>query len=286
MASRVCLKCRCTQILPSFKRNLTTGYLQSGQFCTFLLGFNRRHIQWSTRNNAVVNQGLPVFSKNVGAMKKDQHRQSFSHQTRSYSSSQHIPHIPEQLPTHVDPFKLVEKEVSLLTDDIQKELYNSAGSGDILEPAQYHFDGKGKSLRPMVVLLAAKACNIHEGINSILPSQQKIGMVAEMIHTASLVHDDVIDASETRRGKPSVFKLWGQRKAILTGDFILSVSSQVLARIGNKEVVGVMSLILDDLVRGEFMQLGSKEDEEKRFNHYLKKTYKKTASLIANSCKS
>ena len=107
-----------------------------------------------------------------------------------------------------------------------------------------------------------------------------------MIHTASLIHDDVIDASETRRGKESVQQAWGQKKAILTGDYILSISSQILARVRNEEVVQVLSQVLEDLVRGEFMQLGSKEDESERFNHYLRKTYKKTASLVANSCKS
>ena len=73
-----------------------------------------------------------------------------------------------------------------------------------------------------------------------------------MIHTASLIHDDVIDASETRRGQKSVQHAWGQRKAILSGDFILSVSSRILARIRNEEVVQVLSQVLEDLVRGEF----------------------------------
>lgn len=74
-------------------------------------------------------------------------------------------------------------------------------------------------------------------------------------------------------------------KAILAGDFILSAASMALARIGNTAVVSVLSQVIEDLVRGEFMQLGSKENESERFKHYLEKTFKKTASLIANSCK-
>ena len=74
-------------------------------------------------------------------------------------------------------------------------------------------------------------------------------------------------------------------QAILCADFILSMSSIMLARIGDEEVVEVLSLVLEDLVRGEFMQLGSRENENERFTHYLKKTFKKTASLIANACK-
>jgi decaprenyl-diphosphate synthase subunit 1 len=99
------------------------------------------------------------------------------------------------------------------------------------------------------------------------------------------MHDDVIDVSDTRRGRPTVQKSWGQRKAILAGDYVLAVASVLIAKIGNEEVVKVLSQVLEDLVAGEFMQLGSKEEETERFNHYLKKTYKKTASLIANSCK-
>ena len=76
-------------------------------------------------------------------------------------------------------------------------------------------------------------------------------MVAEMIHTASLLHDDVIDGAETRRGRPSVQAAWGQRQAILTGDYILSVASRTLARLGNDKVVSVLAQVLEDLVRGE-----------------------------------
>ncbi|XP_043546489.1 decaprenyl-diphosphate synthase subunit 1 isoform X4 [Chiloscyllium plagiosum] len=116
-------------------------------------------------------------------------------------------------------------------------------------------------------------------------SQHSIGMIVEMIHTASLVHDDVIDGSDTRRGKITVNKIWGERKAILAGDFVLSAASVALARLGNNTVVSIFTQAIEDLVRGEFMQLGSKENENERFGHYLEKTFKKTASLIANSCK-
>ncbi|KAM4705301.1 all trans-polyprenyl-diphosphate synthase PDSS1 [Rhinophrynus dorsalis] len=106
-----------------------------------------------------------------------------------------------------------------------------------------------------------------------------------MIHTASLVHDDVIDGSDSRRGKKTVNQIWGERKAVLAGDFILSAASVALARVGNTTVISVLSQVIEDLVRGEFLQLGSKENENERFSHYLDKTFKKTASLIANSCK-
>ncbi|XP_041102988.1 all trans-polyprenyl-diphosphate synthase PDSS1-like [Polyodon spathula] len=183
-----------------------------------------------------------------------------------------------------DPFKLVQKDLKNLYEDIKKELFVS--KTELKSLCDYYFDGKGKAFRPMIVVLMARACNLHSNRDrELLPGQRSIAMISEMIHTASLVHDDVIDGSDTRRGKTTVNAVWGERKAILAGDFILSVASLALGRLGNTTVVSVLSQVIEDLVRGEFMQLGSKETENERFKHYLDKTFKKTASLIANSCK-
>uniref|UniRef100_A0A673L035 All trans-polyprenyl-diphosphate synthase PDSS1 n=1 Tax=Sinocyclocheilus rhinocerous TaxID=307959 RepID=A0A673L035_9TELE len=141
-----------------------------------------------------------------------------------------------------------------------------------------------KSKRCVIITLMGRE-NTSDVLRVLLPAQRSIAMISEMIHTASLVHDDVIDDSDTRRGKNTINKVWGERKAILAGDFILSAASMALARIGSNTVVSVLSQVIEDLVRGEFMQLGSKENENERFKHYLEKTFKKTASLIANSCK-
>ncbi|XP_041372252.1 all trans-polyprenyl-diphosphate synthase PDSS1-like [Gigantopelta aegis] len=201
------------------------------------------------------------------------------HLIRSLSS-----HVTKSDEKNLDPYKLVELELQSLSREIKKEITTSYDS--LSQIASYYFDGKGKGFRPMVIMLVARACNMHEQLSEVLLySQKRVAMIAEIIHTASLVHDDVIDASDTRRNKPSINCIWGQRKAILVGDYILSVSSIILARLRNTEVVSILSQVIDDLVRGEFMQLGSKEDEDERFAHYLKKTFKKTASLLANSCK-
>uniref|UniRef100_A0A8D1YLP3 Decaprenyl-diphosphate synthase subunit 1 n=1 Tax=Sus scrofa TaxID=9823 RepID=A0A8D1YLP3_PIG len=152
--------------------------------------------------------------------------------------------------------------------------------------SEYYFDGKGKAFRPIIVVLMARACNIHHNNSrDMQASQRTIALIAEMIHTASLVHDDVIDDASSRRGKHTVNKIWGEKKAVLAGDLILSAASIALARIGNTTVISILTQVIEDLVRGEFLQLGSKENENERFAHYLEKTFKKTASLIANSCK-
>ncbi|KAK2570167.1 All trans-polyprenyl-diphosphate synthase PDSS1 [Acropora cervicornis] len=138
----------------------------------------------------------------------------------------------------------------------------------------------------MIVLLAAGACNKHTGNKSkILQSQETVVMVSEMIHTASLIHDDVIDGANTRRGKVSVNTKFGEKMSVLAADYILSCASKTLAQLGNAEVVKLLAKVVDDLIKGEFMQLGSKENPDERFNHYLEKTYKKTASLVACCCR-
>lgn len=186
--------------------------------------------------------------------------------------------------TQTDPKTLTRPHLSHLCETIKKELNSSITP--LREVSHYYFDGQGKYIRPMIVLLAAGACNLHASdTRTILPSQEIVVMVSEMIHTASLVHDDVIDGADTRRGKVSVNKMFGEKMSVLAGDYILSCASQALAKLGNSEVVELLAKVVDDLVKGEFMQLGSKEHPDERFNHYLEKTYKKTASLIACCCK-
>lgn len=115
-------------------------------------------------------------------------------------------------------------------------------------------------------------------------NQRKVAIIAEMIHTASLVHDDILDHAETRRGKVSVNLKWNSRKSTMTGNYIMAVSSILLSETGNQQVVSILSQVLSDLVQGEFMQLQTKQDEEDRFEDYITKSFNKTASLMAYSC--
>jgi decaprenyl-diphosphate synthase subunit 1 len=180
--------------------------------------------------------------------------------------------------------KSTSKLAEQLIVDIKKEL--KSDRAELEEIATYYFDGQGKAYRPMIVILIGRAYNRHLGQDIELSDSQKVvAMVAEMIHTSSLVHDDVIDSADTRRGKPSVNVLYGQRKSILAGDYILSRASQMLARLENEDILVVLSHILLDLVRGEFMQMSTKPGENQRFEHYINKSFKKTASLIAYTCK-
>ncbi|XP_037746813.1 all trans-polyprenyl-diphosphate synthase PDSS1 isoform X2 [Chelonia mydas] len=146
-----------------------------------------------------------------------------------------------------DPFKLGRRDLKNLYEDIKKEFLVS--TAELREMCEYYFDGKGKAFRPMIVVLMARACNIHHNNSGeVQASQRSVAIIAEMIHTASLVHDDVIDDANSRRGKMTVNQIWGERKAVLAGDFILSAASVALARIGNITIISVLSQVIEDLV--------------------------------------
>jgi hexaprenyl-diphosphate synthase len=129
-------------------------------------------------------------------------------------------------------------------------------------------------------------------------AQRRLAEISEMIHTASLFHDDVIDGSDTRRNLPTVHTVFGNKVAILAGDYLLARASICLARLRNTDVVETMSTIIEHLVRGEVMQLrgntshthtpndSQNPNKNERLMYYLRKNFYKTASLMANSCKS
>ena len=208
----------------------------------------------------------------------------------------------------------------------------------VLAKAAAHFfelgaQGGGKKVRPMMVMLLSRAMASCDGedtntnnmattpaakttVNgtataSIPPpqpkpwqrqdlpdAQRRLAEISEMIHTASLFHDDVIDGADTRRGAPAVHRVFGNKMAILAGDYLLARASIYLARLRDVEVVETMSTIIEHLVRGEVMQShgggsgsGTGDDNvshqhEERMVYYLRKNFYKTGSLMANSCKS
>ena len=106
-----------------------------------------------------------------------------------------------------------------------------------------------------------------------------------MIHVASLIHDDVLDEADTRRGGQAVHTMYTNKVAVLAGDYLLARASVLLARLHHFQVVEVMASALDALVQGEIMQARSKKEDLMDMNYYLRKSYFKTASLICSSCK-
>ncbi len=122
--------------------------------------------------------------------------------------------------------------------------------------------------------------------HAVLPTQIRLAQIVEMMHTASLLHDDVIDASALRRGAPSAPATFGKKRAVLAGNFVLGRASVALARLGDSEATELIASVLANLVEGEILQLrevtGAPQDA---WNVYLQKTYLKTASLMAKGAR-
>lgn len=174
----------------------------------------------------------------------------------------------------------VEADLCLLTDNLKSLV--GARHPILYAAAEHLFGAGGKRIRPAIVLLMARATTPdHE----ILPKHRRLAEITEMIHTASLVHDDVVDEAETRRGVPTVHSSFGNRVAVLAGDFLFAQSSWYLANLDNLVVVKLLSQVIMDLAEGEIQQGLNRFDAGLSIQAYLDKSYYKTASLIANSAK-
>ena len=174
----------------------------------------------------------------------------------------------------------VEQDLHILTDNL-KQLVGA--KHPILRAAAEHlFDAGGKRIRPAIVLLVARATVQGEDITQ---RHRRLAEITEMIHTASLVHDDVLDEADLRRNVPTVNSLFDNRIAVLSGDFLFAQSSWYLANLDNLEVVKLLSEVIRDFAEGEILQGLNRFDTSISLEAYLDKSYYKTASLIANSVK-
>jgi len=123
-------------------------------------------------------------------------------------------------------------------------------------------------------------------LSELTTEHQRLAEIIEMIHTASLIHDDVIDDSGMRRGKETIHQLYGTRVAVLAGDFMFAQSSWFLANLENIEVIKLISQVIKDFASGEIKQASTLFDCDVTLDDYLLKSYYKTASLIAASTRS
>jgi len=138
----------------------------------------------------------------------------------------------------------------------------------------YIVEAGGKRLRPLLVLLAARSLG-YEG-------QQHINLAAiiEFIHTATLLHDDVVDISELRRNRPTANAKWGNAPSVLVGDFLYSRAFQMMVAIGNMPVMDVMSEATNVIAEGEVLQLVNAGDPDTTEESYLNVIHYKTAKLF------
>jgi hexaprenyl-diphosphate synthase len=252
-----------------------------------------------------------------------------------HPQEQWVPSLGIALDGHsssVDPFQLVADDLDTMTRSVSATV--SVLQHPVLNRAASHlFSLRGKRLRPIMVILMGHATSIlapspaatsvestdDAGTSALaavstttpmssilLGTQLRLAEITEMIHAASLLHDDVIDTAESRRGLPTVNSVFGNQLAVLAGDFLLARASVALARLRDCDVVELLSTVIEHLVRGEVIQMNggsssaggigdvSAEDMERQrhyhqpcglFETYMSKTFFKTASLMANSCR-
>ena len=167
---------------------------------------------------------------------------------------------------------LVEPQFDAVTDYILKNLGSNV---PLVERIAHHIvESGGKRLRPLLVLLAANACG-YRG-NKHIP----LAAVIEFIHTATLLHDDVVDHSELRRGKSTANANWGNAPSVLVGDFLYSRAFQIMVEIGSMDVMNVISHATTIIAEGEVMQLLNQRNPDLGEEAYLQVVLGKTAMLF------
>mmetsp|Transcript_10417 Transcript_10417/g.38393 ORF Transcript_10417/g.38393 Transcript_10417/m.38393 type:complete len:440 (+) Transcript_10417:119-1438(+) len=188
-----------------------------------------------------------------------------------------------------DPYSIVAEELNIMSQRMREQVASEVPA--LSTAAEYFFraGAEGKRFRPTVLLLLASAtCPKSSSLENeqLRRRQRTIAEITEMIHVASLLHDDVIDESDSRRGMESVNAKMGNKLAILAGDFLLARASISLAKLGNVEVINLLSTVIEHLVKGEVMQMNGTAEDRRSIDYYVQKTYYKTASLVSNSAKS
>ncbi len=143
----------------------------------------------------------------------------------------------------------------------------------------YIVEAGGKRLRPLLVLLSAGCCQ-YQGQDHI-----RLAAVVEFIHTATLLHDDVVDLSTLRRGRPTANAKWGNAPSILVGDFLYSRAFQLLVAIGDMDIMANLSETTNTIAAGEVLQLSRVGDITTTEEQYLDVIQRKTAILFASACR-
>src|SRR5579862_6343281 len=171
-------------------------------------------------------------------------------------------------------FDLLREDLVAIEQELGRDAASSVST--ITEIAEYLREGGGKRIRPSVLLLAAHMLGFSG------PSAIRLGTVVEMVHTATLVHDDIIDGADTRRGRPSANTKWGNEKCVLAGDWLYMQAFRVALEEQNLRVLELLIGLTQQMVEGELLQiqkLGKAVSEAE----YYDLIFRKTACLFSTS---
>lgn len=171
---------------------------------------------------------------------------------------------------------LIQAPVKTELQAVNTLLYNSLASGVSLidDIGKHALDSGGKRLRPLLLLLIAKDCG-YQGEQHIL-----LAAIVELIHTATLLHDDVVDSSARRRGRETANVRWGDQSAVLAGDFMFTKAFQMLIELGNLDLMDVLINTTNKIVEGEAQQLRARHNLELTEDQHLAMIQAKTAVLF------
>jgi len=172
--------------------------------------------------------------------------------------------------------ELISEDMQAVNRLIQARLHSEIVLVNQL--SHYIIASGGKRLRPMLSLLAARACG-YNGDKHI-----NVAAIVEFIHTATLLHDDVVDESDMRRGQETANNVWGNQAAVLVGDFLYSRSFEMMVDVGEMRVMEILAQTTNIIAEGEVLQLLNCNDPETTEARYLEVIYSKTAKLFEAAC--
>jgi octaprenyl-diphosphate synthase len=178
---------------------------------------------------------------------------------------------PLSIATAAEVFDLLQDDLSAIESEFERQ--SDSPVSVVTDIARYLISGGGKRIRPLLLLLAAKALGCES------ECRIRLGAVVEMLHTATLVHDDIIDEASTRRGRPSSNTTWGNAKCVLAGDWLYMQAFQTALDERNFRILDLLISLTQEMVEGELLQmekLGHLINEEE----YFDLIYRKTACLF------
>ena len=174
---------------------------------------------------------------------------------------------------------LVSADLASVDQVIRARLKSSVPLVD--QVAEHIISGGGKRLRPLLVVLAGRACTVAgAGFEPATHAHVEAAAFIEFIHTATLLHDDVVDGSSMRRGRDTANEVFGNQASVLVGDFVYSRAFQMMASLTSQPVMEIMAEATNVIAEGEVLQLMNAHDPDTTEQRYLEVIYRKTARLF------
>jgi octaprenyl-diphosphate synthase len=179
-------------------------------------------------------------------------------------------------PSFAAALRRLGEELELVERAMHEQLVSSSELACVL--GEHVLGSGGKRMRPALLLLVAELCD-YTG-----PRRIQLGAAIELLHTATLLHDDVVDLSQMRRGRPSANALWGNRRAVLAGDFFYARASAMIVEDGDMDILWVFADTIKNMAEGELMQLARSFDPTVTEAHYFSVIEHKSAVLLKAAC--